>query len=187
MDRKTGLAFLVLVAILAFVGFRYLIPKTKVAPAPTPTPISISDWKTFSNGEYSFKFPANWVLQNGTLYSYSPNEVQVKDTNFWDNKIKIEMGKMGGTKDPKQTLEGWFADYKILEEKTGAGPIDIATQKSIIFTGKKAIVTTMKSDQAESQTYYVEKGTYVYFISALGDLNSTNQAILDRIMSTFEW
>lgn len=121
------------------------------------------------------------------LFSYKPQEIQEKESNFWQGKLKIDIGRMTKKKKSNQTLEEWLIDYE--KESLGNMYIKIS-QKRIILAGKEAVSIKSKSkiDETLANFYIIiENGDYIYFINAIGDFNEENKNIFDLILSTFKF
>lgn len=66
-------SILTLLLLLTFVTSGYLAFQNYQLKQQITQPVT--NWKTFSNDELSFKYPANWTLQNNRIIGTSPNVV----------------------------------------------------------------------------------------------------------------
>jgi len=120
------------------------------------------------------------------VYSYKPPEIQVKDPNFWQGKLKIEVGKMIEPEKAGQTLNQWFTEY---EKGPGVMSTKISQEEATI-DGEKAIKVTgafVDDKRQLTSIYYIEKDNYIYFISAGSDFNSVNKNNYNLFLSTFKF
>ncbi len=63
-------------------------PKCEFAPCPTgiaSTSVDTSSWKTFSNSEYSIKYPSNWIIEKMATDNLSKNDITFKSTDYKDD------------------------------------------------------------------------------------------------------
>jgi len=154
-------------------------------------------WKTYRNDRYgyTFSYPSVWFLQEASktsyggvdiLTSYKSPETQVKDPDFFRDKLKIDISRSLKQMDKNQTLEAWVNEHG----NYGGQSVELA-QETITLEGKKAIKMSREIIGVEKHkiylSYFIEKDNYVFFIHVFGDLTPRNQESLNRILATFKF
>ena len=141
--------------------------------APTPTPNPTTDWETYINDGFSFKYPSTWQME-------SPKNTDDPNTYIYSNDIV----DVTGPEDIKYYL--YFSQTKnLISEATVFTPIN----------GYKTYKTDQIPSRSGTLTYFITKDNTNYVSISLTPFNNESPfpeqdkylETFDRILSTFKF
>jgi len=160
-------------------------PATTSEPLIAPTPAfnsDISDWKTYRNEEYGFKFkyPQNWISRGETEFDLS----RLEDNNFY-KWTGTELEVLFGKKDLQGSAFALHVMNKTIEEAAIFDHSSFGDK-----TGKIAIIGGVKGEILDGAFYgmqYVVKDGKTYFFEQINAENEQDMKDYDDVIKTFKF
>jgi hypothetical protein len=197
---------ILLALVLVVAGAYYFGTKNKSAPTPSPvastqpssSPTATADptanWKTYTSTAYSFKYPTDWNLTEGTdgngkktgdIFVLSPTPSEKVGAYPFDLFII----------DTKLLTVSSYVQSLIAQPPVGEEAVSSSTQTQITVGGQPAIELTgvFAGDSSEDWVYTLFNGKIYQITFKVGQDNSnyanavTNYAVANQILSTFKF
>ncbi len=178
---------------VTFFGLNVSKNKTTTAPSTTTSSTSATaNWKTFNNKtyDYSIKYPTSLYLTNGLHIKNTDNLTAADQWVFLEPKQDTSKYYIADADFPQPYFE--IISHTGEGQLPSVGDTIIETTTQITFVSQKAYKTIAKTPGSLSGSYYTnikfnKDGNWFDISWENSDVNGTHDAVIDQILSTFQF